>query len=287
MDSLAHPTSLEPSLRRELVFARLAAPDIESLVRTVTPVMTEAIGLEGAEVEAALWQALREEGCDLGRGVMVPHAELYGLGGFVVALAVLTERIAPAAPDAEPSDVFFLILAPPEASQQHLQLIAHVARLSRSRVLVDGLRAAKGASEITSLLHAAEQRHRASAQTSVAGGGVQVAITIAGETAVDALLVELVGMGLGGATILEAQSLREAARREVPLFAGFRDLLGDPGGRRLILLETDANRVDEVVASVRTICDAHNARFARVSLTPLELRWEQAAAEEPPAPEGH
>ncbi len=288
MELLPHSMSLDPWLSKELIFARLEVASVEDLVRAVAPVMASSTGLDGGAVAAALGRALREEGSYLGRRVTVPHEELPGLEGFVVALAVVTEPLALAAPDGEPSDVFFFILAPPNAAHQHLRLIAHLARLARSRVLLDGLRAAATPTEIEALLQAAEQRHQPDALPLTAFGGVQVVITIAGEAAVDALLVDLVGMGLGGATLIEAQSLREAARREVPLFAGFRDLLGDPGGRRLILLETDAARVDEVVATVRAICEAQRARFARVSVTPLQLRWDRPAPRSPgPSPGGH
>jgi hypothetical protein len=116
-----------------------------------------------------------------------------------------------------------------------------------------------------------------------------ILVSISGERAVDALLIDLVDQGLGDACVLDAQSLREAAAREVPLFAGFRDLFGDPGGRRMLIVQTPAAGANTVLEAVQRVCDECDARDALVSVIPVQARWilSRGPKDEPAGGGGH
>src|SRR5690606_23604598 len=130
----------------------------------------------------------------------------------------------------------------------HLVLLAHWARLAQSRTFLDGLRRARTPDEVMALVCAAELRHApVPAETKPVASHDLIVISVSGEKVVDALLIGLVDDGYEDACVIEAQSLREAATREVPLFAGFRDLFGDPGGRRVLLVDVEASRTDAVM----------------------------------------
>lgn len=255
---------------------------VEALVREVAETFAAQTGASHGEIEAVFAEALHGEGYSLGRGVAVPHTELAGLVQTRVCLVTLAQPLPLASVDGRAIDVLFFILSRPDP-QSHLLLLAHLARLSQSRTLLDGLRRVGTVAEAVALIAAAEKRHRTVSAPSAAvapSGPSQplvtntlVVISLGGEQAVDALLIALVDQGLPDACILEAQSLREAAAREVPLFTGFRDLFGDPGGRRLFLLEAPASRTEDIIAVVRTVCEEHATQDARVSVIPLAARW--------------
>lgn len=267
-------------LREELIFPRVEATSVNELLTLLAPAMASASGRDLAAVEVALWRALSNSGSSLGHGIALPHAYVDGLEASVVALVALARPLPLPSLDGRPPDLLFVILSPPDAPHAHLLMLAHLARLAQSEVLLTDLREATTVDEVVTRVRGAEGRVAPAGAGPLGDAqGVLVTVTLAGEEAIDSLLVDLVAMGLEDATILEGQSLREAVSREVPLFSGFRDLFGDPGGRRVLMIETEAPRVEEIIATVRTVCDNHRVRRAEVSAIPLRTRWVHVARE--------
>lgn|GEM_PF-2515505 len=268
-------------LRPALVYPALEAATVKDVIAKLAPDLAAEGDVPAAEIEAALWRGFSDVTGTVGDGIALPHAEVEGLSAPLVALALLTKPLGLTTTDGVDPDVFFCILAPPNAPSQHLLLLAHIARLTHSRVLLEGLRQARSAEAVVTLLEAADARHQPAPAlpTATPAANQLVTITIAGEEAVDDLIIELVGMGLDDATILDGQSLREAGTREVPLFSGFRDLFGDPGGRRVLLVEVPAADVPSVVGAVEIVCAGHDVRHARVTTTPISTRWEYTRPE--------
>lgn len=275
-------SGLEPSL----ILLDVHASSLDQVLQVVARAASPVTGVEAMTIEHALHRATRSSGFALGRGVALPHADIAGLAETSVALLRTRQPIPVQALDRRPADLFFVVLSRPGDPKQHLLLLAHLARLAQSRVLRHGLRQASTATEALELIRAAEMRQVPDAQ---AGSPVQGAphylavISVAGEQVADALLVSLLDQGFGDASLLEAQSVREAATREVPLFAGFHDIFGDPGGRRVLLLEVTAERVDALTTTVRRIFEEHDPSDGRFSLVPLQScwRWQPPRVDEP------
>ena len=258
-----------------MVQTAVEALTMDALLRIVAEGMAGAVQMDRRRIETAFAEVLRGEGFSIGGGVAIPHTEMEGLSETVVCLVTLRQALTLETVDGRSPDVFLFILSKPDP-HDHLLLLAHLARLVQSRTLLDGLRRARTADEVVKLVRAAEQRHKGMqgpptlpASTSHA----LVVVSIGGEKLVDALLIDLVDQGFGDACVLEAQSLREAAAREVPLFAGFRDLFGDPGGRRVLILESPVDGTEAVIETVRRVSEEHRATDARVSVVPMQTRW--------------
>lgn len=253
--------------------------------------MAAATGISPGRVIDAFRETLYSQGISLGRGVAIPHSDLPELKDTLVCLVISQRPLALPSIDGQPPDIFFFILARRGDPQRHLLLLAHLARLTQSKLLRDGLRHARSAEELVTLVQAAEVRHAPVAAAGPTGAGTPgiaapalatpalaashmlMVISIGGEDLVDRLLVDLLDDGFDHACILEAQSLREAATSEVPLFAGFRDLFGDPGGRRVILLEVLAERVDGIIQALQRVCDDYSNADVRLSVVPVHTRW--------------
>jgi mannitol/fructose-specific phosphotransferase system IIA component (Ntr-type) len=273
-------------LKEDLVLVRPEAADVPGLVAAVGERMGAASGLDAGRIGTVLSVALAVEGWSLGSGVGVPHGELEGLTQPLVCAVVTRDALSLPSIDGRAPDIFFFILAPPDDPQGHLLLLAHLARLAQSRTLLEGLRKASSPEEAISLVRAAESRHAPRAPAK-ASSSVLIVIAIAGEKAVDALLVDLIDRGLDHATIVEAQSAREATTLEVPLFSGFRDIFGDPGGRRVIFLDVPAAEAVAICESVRRLAHEHDAKELRLSVLPMELHFhfESGSDEEGGRPE--
>lgn len=273
--------AVEGWLVPELVVLQLEAARVEDVVRAAADKLGSVEGRDGAAIERSFLEAMQGEGFSLGSGVVIPHTEVKA-DETLVCLVTTKEPLLLPTIDGRPPDIFIFILSKADP-QSHLLLLAHLARLTQSRTLLEGLRRATQASEVMALVEAAELRHPAGAAKPKApktASRALVILSVRGEQLVDALLIELVDKGFDEACLLEAQSLREAATREVPIFSGFRDLFGDPGGRRVVLLEAAADRAEEIVGAVRRICEEQGSGDVRVTVLPAES-WHVGAR---PAP---
>lgn len=257
----------EDWLRPSLVLTRVEAPDRDALLDRVVGALAKESGVDGARIRRGMLASMEEGACSLVSGVMVPHMEVPELDATRTCLAVTAAPLPLPAPDGTRPDVFFFVLSRPDP-RAHLLLLAHVARLAQSRTMLEGVRRAGSAAEAVEIVRAAELR-LAPAPAAAAPGTALVILSLGGEAVVDALLIALIDAGFEDGCILEAQGLREAAAAEVPLFVGFRDIFGDPGGRRMFLLEVPGNRIADLRATVRRVCEEHGANGARLSVIPV------------------
>ncbi len=87
----------------------------------------------------------------LGHGVAVPHATVPGLPKPLLLLATTATPIPFGPPDADPVDIFFVLLSPPGREGEHIKLLARICRLAQHPGDLDELR---GATDGDSLLEA-------------------------------------------------------------------------------------------------------------------------------------
>jgi PTS system nitrogen regulatory IIA component len=79
----------------------------------------------------------------LGQGIAIPHCRVGDCAEPLGALITLEEPIPFDAPDDQPVDLLFVLLVPEEAHQQHLDILATVARLLSKADFCARLRAAR------------------------------------------------------------------------------------------------------------------------------------------------
>ena len=77
----------------------------------------------------------------LGQGIAIPHCRVGNCLRPLGALVTLAEPIDFDAPDDQPVDLLFVLLVPEEANQQHLDILAEVARLFSQSGFCNTLRA--------------------------------------------------------------------------------------------------------------------------------------------------
>ena len=107
--------------------------------------------LKEDQVYSGLLERERLGSTALGSGVAVPHCRVSGLRQPLGCLITLEEAIDYDAPDEVPVDLFFVLLVPPDAAQEHLDLLAEVAGRFSDVTYCQGLRdAASGDSLLRS-----------------------------------------------------------------------------------------------------------------------------------------
>jgi len=90
----------------------------------------------------------------MGGGFALPHATIPKLPKPCFLLARCLQGVDCEAVDGKPVTLFFLILTPPDHSQEHLQTLATVAKFFNRRGIKSKLLQAPGAPEILSILRA-------------------------------------------------------------------------------------------------------------------------------------
>jgi PTS system nitrogen regulatory IIA component len=84
----------------------------------------------------------------LGSGIAIPHCRIERCTDALGSLITLEEPLDFGAPDGRPVDLVFALLVPEDANQQHLDLLAGLARLFQQSAFCDALRRSVDAGEL-------------------------------------------------------------------------------------------------------------------------------------------
>ena len=88
----------------------------------------------------------------LGQGVAIPHGRIKGLKDATGAFVRLKEPIPFDAPDGKPVSLIFVMLAPANATDLHLQILSELAQLFSDKQVRDQLLAVTDAAEAWKLI---------------------------------------------------------------------------------------------------------------------------------------
>lgn len=84
----------------------------------------------------------------LGNGIAIPHCRLKNIDAVIGALVTLEQPVDFSAIDDNPVDILFVLLAPEQATQQHLSALAALAELLNQNAFCEQLRAAQTAADL-------------------------------------------------------------------------------------------------------------------------------------------
>ncbi|MBN1975358.1 MAG: PTS sugar transporter subunit IIA [Sedimentisphaerales bacterium] len=85
-------------------------------------------------------------------GIAVPHAKTSAVASLKLAIGISPDGIEFDSMDHQPSKLFFLLLASPGMSGPHVEALAEIAKLARSKALCKALVNAKDAREVVELI---------------------------------------------------------------------------------------------------------------------------------------
>lgn len=134
-----------------------------ALFDDVGALFERSCGLSAKKVTEALNQREKLGSTGLGMGIAIPHQRVKGLkeaqGAFIRCLRPIDFD----APDGQPVSLFFVMLAPEQANETHLHLLAELAQMFSDKAFRDALGAAQDATEVAAAfadwnLHASSER---------------------------------------------------------------------------------------------------------------------------------
>ena len=88
----------------------------------------------------------------IGDGIAIPHGKLRGINRIIGVFGRSTEGVDFESLDGNPTQLFFLLLAPEDSSSLHLKALARVSRLLKDPSFRERLLKAAGAAELYALL---------------------------------------------------------------------------------------------------------------------------------------
>ena len=143
------------------IIASLKATNKKDALQELAAIAAAKTGLDAREIFNTLLQRERLGSTGLGRGIAIPHVKLNALREIVCLFARLEVPIEYESHDGEPVDLVFMLLAPEDASGDHLKALARISRLVREPSILDDLRNAPDAAALHSALTMVASSHAA------------------------------------------------------------------------------------------------------------------------------
>jgi nitrogen PTS system EIIA component len=131
---------------------KLAAKAKKQVLQDLADKAAALTGLDGRDILEALLQRERVGSTAVGRGIAIPHGRLAGLERILSMFARLEQPVDFEAPDEEPVDLIFVLLAPEHAGADHLKALARVSRLLREPQTIERLRSSHDRATLYSIL---------------------------------------------------------------------------------------------------------------------------------------
>ncbi|HSH40702.1 MAG TPA: PTS sugar transporter subunit IIA [Arenicellales bacterium] len=126
------------------------------LMEHVAEMLTRNTGIDTQSVFRVLIERERLGSTGVGQGVALPHGRVDEIDDAILALATLHEPLDYQAPDSQNVQIVVGLLVPEQASENHLQILAQLARLLNRDELRDELLRARDRDEVFAALRRAE-----------------------------------------------------------------------------------------------------------------------------------
>jgi PTS system nitrogen regulatory IIA component len=139
-------------IRLEAIVPSLKAKNKKQVLEEVASKAAAMTGLAPREILESLLQRERLGSTGVGRGIAIPHARVADLKSIFSLFARLEAPVDFDAPDEEPVDLIFLLLAPEHAGADHLKALARISRLLREPQSIEKLRASHDRAELYAVL---------------------------------------------------------------------------------------------------------------------------------------
>jgi PTS system nitrogen regulatory IIA component len=145
-------TSLRDLLHPACIYPRARWQGRKQVLAEMSEAMARMLGLDPRKVLDAVLERERLGATGVGEGVAIPHARLEGLARPVGGFARLVELADFDAIDERRCDLVFMLLAPAEASADHLRALARVSRNFRQESIRAALRKSQTVEAVLAVL---------------------------------------------------------------------------------------------------------------------------------------
>jgi len=136
----------------EVVKVPLMSRDKTGVIEELVQILVEADKITNREeVLDAIHKREAMGSTGLEFGIAVPHAKTEAVKEITMSIGIAPQGIEFDAIDGKPSTLFFMILAAPDQSGPHIEALAEIAKLSKSKAVLNALVAATSAEEVVEI----------------------------------------------------------------------------------------------------------------------------------------
>jgi nitrogen PTS system EIIA component len=143
-------------LSTDRIFTDAEISSKKRLLEFIAEKAAEELDLSQNTIYNHLLERERLGSTGLGKGFAVPHARLENLTHTLTYFLKLNEAVKYDAVDQVPVDLIFVIFIPEASTQEHLQILASLAKLFSSEELCKQVRLASRADQILEIISQAE-----------------------------------------------------------------------------------------------------------------------------------
>lgn len=152
----SEPAPIPKILTRQRIDIRCDVTSKKRLMERISELLVvEDTDLDARSIFQTLIERERLGSTGVGDGVALPHGRVAGLHGALGAVAILEKPLDYDALDRQPVQLVFGLLVPEDAREEHLRILAHLARMFSDPELRSNLIGAASPDEVLHLLSAA------------------------------------------------------------------------------------------------------------------------------------
>jgi PTS system nitrogen regulatory IIA component len=148
--------SISALLSPQRIFLDTEIRSKKKLLELIAGTIAEQTEASQSSLYNGLLERERLGSTGLGRGFAVPHARMADLDRTLGCFFRLREPVNFEAPDNQPVDLVFAIVIPEEATEEHLMILASLARVFSKAEVCDAIRQANSSEEVTAIIESAE-----------------------------------------------------------------------------------------------------------------------------------
>ncbi len=137
----------------KVVKTPLASKDKPEVLRELVQILKDAGKINDFEsVLKAVHERENKQSTGLEQGIAVPHCKSPAVTSLKFAMGIAPHGIDFNSMDGQPSKLFFLLVAAPNQAGPHVEALAEIAKLARSKAFCNALLAAENAKEVVELM---------------------------------------------------------------------------------------------------------------------------------------
>ncbi len=139
-------------IEESVIRAPLTARNKEDAIRELVDTLAAAGRiLNPAQALQAVLEREAKGSTGLEEGIAVPHGKTAAAPALTIAIGVAPNGIDFASMDGKPARLLFLILAPPDQAGPHIEALAEIARMSRSKAFCAALASCRSPAEVVAM----------------------------------------------------------------------------------------------------------------------------------------
>ncbi len=148
--------SITSLLATDQIFTKADISSKKKLLEYVAEKAADELALPQQAIFNKLLERERLGSTGLGQGFAVPHARLDNLTRAHACFVKLDEAVNYDAMDQQPVDLFFVLFIPEASTEEHLQILASLARIFSQPEVSQKIRETQSAEDIIRLIEQAE-----------------------------------------------------------------------------------------------------------------------------------